>query len=74
MSNRGFITAGWWGYFICAVIYVIGGIRAGDWITIIGSLFFLIATICFMVPHYRGRKEQKNIDVLADAKANGDNT
>jgi Na+/proline symporter len=73
MSERNFISAGWWGYFICAVIYVIGGIRAGDWITILGSLFFLIATISFMVPHYRAHKDKTN-DGLADAKTNGDKT
>jgi hypothetical protein len=74
MNDRNFISAGWWGYFICAVIYVIGGLRAGDWLSILGSLFFLGATISFMVPHYRGQKEQKNNDGLADAKTNGDHT
>ena len=60
MSSRGFITAGWWGYFICAAIYVIAGIRAGDWLGLSGSFFFLVATVCFMVPHYREKKERSD--------------
>ena len=53
MSTRGYITLGWWGYFTCAVIYVISGLRAGDWLGLTGSLFFLLATISFLIPHYR---------------------
>ncbi|MEJ6707721.1 MAG: hypothetical protein QNK92_02710 [Amylibacter sp.] len=60
MSSRGFITAGWWGYFICAAIYVVAGIRAGDWLGLAGSFFFLGATVCFMVPHYRNRAERSD--------------
>ena len=56
MWSRGFITMGWWGYFICAAIYVVVGIRAGDWLGLSGSFFFLIATVCFITPHYRKRQ------------------
>ncbi len=56
MPSRAFITAGWWGYFICAAIYVVAGIRAGDWLGLTGSVFFLLATVSFMIPHYRNRK------------------
>jgi hypothetical protein len=60
MSERVYLTAGWWGYFLCAAIYVIAGLRAGDWLGLVGSVFFLVATVCFMVPHYRKRRERSD--------------
>ncbi len=53
MAGRGYITAGWWGYFLCAAIYVIAGLRAGDWLGLVGSVFFLLATVSFMIHHAR---------------------
>ncbi len=53
MSDRGFVSIGWWGYFGCALIYVISGLRSGDWLGLAGSLFFLGATVAFLIPHYR---------------------
>ena len=58
MNARAYITLGWWGYLICAAIYVYGGLKAGDYISTLGSLFFFTATVCFMVPHYKN--VQKN--------------
>ena len=52
MTTRGWVTLGWWGYFSCAVVYVISGLRAGDWLGLTGSLFFLAATVAFLIPHY----------------------
>lgn len=49
MSPRLLTQLGWWGYFTCAVIYVIAGLRAGDWLGLAGSFFFLIATIAFIL-------------------------
>ena len=49
-------SIGWWGYFGCAVIYVVAGLRAGDWLGLIGSLFFLGATISFLVLHYHSER------------------
>ena len=60
MRDRGFISAGWWGYFACAAIYVVSGLRAGDWLGLAGSVLFLIATLCFMVPHYRRGPERSD--------------
>ncbi len=57
MSARSFITLGWWGYLICAAIYVYGGLKAGDYMSTAGSVFFFVATACFMVPHYLKMKE-----------------
>lgn len=59
MTDRALIGLGWWGYFICAVIYVFSGIRAGDWVGLSGSAFFLLATLCFMVHFYRSQRNEK---------------
>ena len=53
MNDRILVTLGWWGYLTCAVIYTIAGIRAGDWLGLSGSIFFLLATIVFLIHHYR---------------------
>ncbi len=53
MSDRNFVSLGWWGYFACATVYVIAGIRSGDLLGLAGSLFFLVATVAFLIPHYR---------------------
>jgi hypothetical protein len=59
MSDHAFGSAGWWGYFLCASVYVLGALKTGDIIGLVGSLFFLLATLCFMVPHYRNRPRLK---------------
>ena len=60
MWSRRFITAGWWGYLICAAIYVVASARAGDWLNLSGSLFFFLATVCFIIPHYWDHKERSD--------------
>ena len=57
VSDYALITFGWWGYFICALIYVIQGIRFEDYVGTVGSIFFLLATAAFLVPHHRQRHE-----------------
>lgn len=54
MRREFLLSAGWWGYFACAAVYVIAGLRAGDWFGLLGSVFFLVATVCFIIEHYRG--------------------
>lgn len=56
MSDRNLMTFAWWGYFSCAVIYTIAGLRAGDWLSLTGSFLFLAATAAFLVLHYRNPK------------------
>jgi len=53
MSDRTFLSFGWWGYFACAAVYVVAGLRSGDLLNLIGSGFFLAATVSFLIPHYR---------------------
>lgn len=52
-TARHFLTAGWLGYLACAGIYVIAGVLAGDLLSLTGSIFFLAATIAFLVPHLK---------------------
>jgi hypothetical protein len=59
MSDFKFASLGWWGYLACATVYVVAGLRAGDPLGTLGSAFFLVATLCFMVPHYRNRPRKK---------------
>lgn len=54
MRREFLLSLGWWDYFACAAVYVIAGLRAGDWLGLVGSLFFLLATIAFIIEHYRG--------------------
>lgn len=53
MNNSNLLSIGWWGYFACALIYVIAGLRAGDWLGLLGSMFFLAATVAFLIHYYR---------------------
>ncbi|MEM6620281.1 MAG: hypothetical protein AAF631_13415 [Pseudomonadota bacterium] len=53
MSRAFLLAVGWWGYFACAVIYVIAGLRAGDLLGLAGSVCFLVATVAFLIDHYR---------------------
>ena len=55
MRSMRLAAFGWWGYFACATIYVIAGVRAGDWFGLFGSMFFLAATIAFILDHYRSQ-------------------
>jgi hypothetical protein len=60
MSDFRFASLGWWGYLCCAAIYVFAGLRSGDVLGTTGSAFFLVATLCFMVPHYRNRPKKNS--------------
>jgi len=51
-----FVTIGWWGYFLSASVFVFGALKTGDLIGLTASTFFLIATIFFLIPHYRKQK------------------
>jgi len=53
MNARFLVTLGWWGYLTCAAIYIYGGLKAGDYVSVLGSAFFFAATVCFMIPHYK---------------------
>lgn len=60
MSDHAWTSLAWWGYVACAAIYVVGGLRADDPLSILGSLFFLVATLMFLVLHIRAAKTAPN--------------
>ena len=43
-----------------AAIYIVASVRAGDWLNLSGSLFFFLATVCFIIPHYWDHKERSD--------------
>ena len=53
MNDRFFVSLGWWWHLTCAALYVIAGLRSGDWLGVAGSFLFLAATVAFLIPHYR---------------------
>lgn len=44
---------GWVLFIISAVFFVAAAVRAGDWLGLMGSLFFLVACFVFLVPVLR---------------------
>ena len=59
METSRLILMGWWGYLICALIYSYGAWTAGDMVGLAGSLFFLGATVCFMIAFARAEDMRK---------------
>lgn len=51
-ENKGLKTQLWgWALFIlCAILFTLSGIRAGDILTIAGSIVFLVACVVFLIP------------------------
>ena len=41
---------GWTLFLICAVLFTLAGISAGDALTIAASVIFLLACLVFMIP------------------------
>jgi F0F1-type ATP synthase assembly protein I len=56
MSDLFFIKLGWWLFVCSALFFCAAAWRSGDYISLTGSLAFLIANISFMVSVYRSRK------------------
>ncbi|MFT5193004.1 MAG: hypothetical protein ACI9EW_000190 [Cellvibrionaceae bacterium] len=56
MNDRQFVLLGWFFFIISALFFLAVGIRSGDWLTILGALFFLLANIVFLVPVLRNNK------------------
>lgn len=56
MSDRGLVILGWWLFVACAVFFIIAAARAGDWVSLAGSVLFMAANIAFLIPFYRRKK------------------
>ncbi len=59
MSNeqeRKFNLWGWWLFIVSALFFIAASLRAGDWVGLLGGLFFLIACIVFLIPYRRSQQ------------------
>ena len=52
---RRFNLWGWWLFIVSAVFFIAASLRAGDWVGLLGGVFFLVACIVFLVPFRRPR-------------------
>ena len=43
---------GLWSYLVCAGFFVYGSALSGDFISILGSSFFLLGAVFFLMAHY----------------------
>lgn len=52
MSRRDTVLhlIGWLLFLVCAVLFLVSGVRAADTLLVIGSILFLIACVLFIVP------------------------
>ena len=53
MNLRTSQLIGWWLFLASALLFTLASWRAGDWISLGGSLLFLIACLLFLVPLIR---------------------
>jgi hypothetical protein len=57
MSDRALTLTGWWLFVGCAALFIVASARAGDMLTLAGSVMFLAANIAFMIPVLRRPRE-----------------
>ena len=58
-TKRRFETAGWVLFILSAVFYIWASWRAGDLLTLAGSVFFFLACFVFLVPLHGHRVPDK---------------
>ena len=56
-TDGGFQILGWGLFLACAVCYIAANIRSGDWLSLTGSVLFLVACGAFLIP-LMGKTEQ----------------
>ena len=49
-KGLGFQIAGWILFMACALCYIVANVRSGDWLSLAGSVIFLLACLVFMAP------------------------
>lgn len=54
-KERTFQLWGWALFMISALFFIIASVRSGDWLGLLGSLFFLVANIVFVIPVWKQR-------------------
>jgi len=59
---------GWILFVVCAILFIASSLKNHDTLTFIGSVFFLIACIIFLIPVFRAYKFAKNVTEQNDDK------
>ena len=49
---------GWVLFLVSAVFYIVGGIRNGDVVGVLGAVFFFVACIVFLIPFLSGSRRR----------------
>ncbi|QEN08997.1 hypothetical protein EXM22_13730 [Oceanispirochaeta crateris] len=49
-TNHKYQLCGWILFLLCAVLYLISGMKSKDYISIVGSILFFIACFVFLIP------------------------
>lgn len=50
-------AVGWVLFTLCALVYTIANVRDGDWLSLVGSLLFLLACLFFI---FKPRRERSS--------------
>ena len=50
--SRTWLRLGLWSYFICACFFLVGGVQAGDFVSLGGTIGFFLGAVFFLVAHY----------------------
>jgi hypothetical protein len=58
MTNRQWTLVGWWLFIVCAGFFIVASWRAGDLLSLIGSIAFMAANIAFLIPFYRAQSSE----------------
>lgn len=45
---------GWILFVVSAIFFIVGGIRSGDVVSLLGAVFFFVACIVFLIPLLSG--------------------
>ena len=53
MSDRAYVSLGWWLFVGCAAFFVWASARSGDLLALIGSILFMAGNVAFLIPHLR---------------------
>ncbi len=60
--------AGWILFIICAILFIASSLKNHDTLTFIGSVFFFVACILFLIPIFRAHKIAEDDIELHDDK------
>ena len=60
-QDRKLHLAGWLLFVVCAVLFITASLKNRDILTLIGSVFFLISCIVFIVPLVRGKSPARSV-------------